>query len=107
MTQDSRRRARNPLLVNFSWAMALAVVVLAGYVGSYPLVARCSDAPEIAVYRPVEYLIDKTPLKTEMFWWAGKCGGEAENGVLRASLRRRLAEKQRRRQVETWPVDEW
>ena len=35
----------------------------------------CSEASgSIAAYKPVEWLIDETPLREPLFWWADVCG---------------------------------
>jgi hypothetical protein len=42
--------------------MALGIVVLVGYVASYPVILRITMNPDIIAYRPVQFLIDETPV---------------------------------------------
>ena len=69
--QDKRRKSSlvNVLLI------AMLVALPVGYVISYPLSVRASGGlnPDLPAYRPVELLIDNTPLQQPMFWWAEKC----------------------------------
>lgn len=69
--QDKRRKSS---LVNVL-VIAMLVALPVGYVISYPLAVRASGGlnPDLPAYRPVELLIDNTPLRQPMFWWAEKC----------------------------------
>ena len=40
-----------------------------------------ADGNELPVYRPVDWLIDRTPLKTPMFLWARLWGVRAEFNI--------------------------
>jgi hypothetical protein len=72
-----RRKANKPLLINLGWAAAFAVVLAAGYVFTYaPVfrVVRTENAVELPFYRPVDWLIDNTPLRPLLFYWADLWG---------------------------------
>ena len=79
---------RKALLVNLAWTSALAIVLAVGYVGSYPLALRIIDQEDIAVYRPVQRLIDAGPLEGPMCRWAGIW--KVDRNVIAASVRRKV-----------------
>ena len=67
--------------------MTLAVVLLlvSGYVSSYPIALKSQSIrasmnpggrpdPWMAAYAPVEWLIDETPARNAIYWWADVCG---------------------------------
>ena len=70
MSQDTDRRPRNPLFVNLAWATVMVVVLSVVYVLSYPVAIRLMESPSPALYQPVEWLIDNSPLREPMFKWA-------------------------------------
>jgi hypothetical protein len=85
-------RRRKPLLVNLSLVALLAAML---YVFSYapcvrlrggvqfgedkwfsliPPIERYGDGRDYPVYRPVDWLIDHTPLRYPLLCWAELCG---------------------------------
>jgi hypothetical protein len=81
---------RKPLLVNLAWAAALVLLLAVGYVLSYPIALRLVWSIDIPAYRPVQYLIDRTPFSTPIIWWSRLCGTAEEVvnfSIYRASLR--------------------
>lgn len=69
---------RKPLLVNLAWVVALGLLLTVGYVASYPIAMRVIDRHDIVAYRPVQYLIDETPLADPIYWWSERCGAWTE-----------------------------
>lgn len=90
---------RKSLLANLTWAGVLVFVfVPLLYVLSYaPFVSWWNkdrpirfagpsawfgsvypDGDELPLYRPVDWLIDHTPLQRPLFWWAGLFGVQDE-----------------------------
>jgi hypothetical protein len=85
---------RNPLLVNLTCATVALLGIAVLYVLSYapahrvifghvpligstdPAYARTTPDTRMAVYTPVNWLIDFTPLSEPLFWWAGVFGVE-------------------------------
>lgn len=68
---------RKPLLVNLAWTVALVIGLPTVYVLSYaPVFSLVSDpwASRIPAYRPVDWLIDNTPLRPLLFRWADLWG---------------------------------
>ena len=74
MSQDARRKPRKPLLINLLWAAVLGVVLFVVYAMSYPVAVRLTSSTVLPAYRPVEWLIDNTPVREPMFRWAEFCG---------------------------------
>ncbi len=90
-------KTRKPLLLNLTLVAVLLLPLL--YVLSYAPVVRCikanqpedpyrlfvADGSDLPMYLPVDWLIDKTPLKKPLLWWAGFWGVGADfylaNGV--------------------------
>ena len=55
--------------------IALVLLILfAAYVLSYPPALGRVPERMLVIYRPVEWLIDNTPLRTPMYWWDRFCG---------------------------------
>ena len=74
MTQDGHRRTRRPMLVNLAWAASLLLFPVL-YVASYPIAVRMiGEFKPLPAYRPVEWLIDNTPLNEPISRWADCCG---------------------------------
>jgi hypothetical protein len=92
-------RPRKPLLVNLTWgAVLMFVFVPVLYVLSYaPFACWWSrdrpimyagpswafgtvypDGDELPLYRPADWLIDRTPIQKPLFWWAGLFGMREE-----------------------------
>lgn len=62
-THQVTAKPRKPVLVNLSWAGVLLLAPPLLYVLSYLMAVRLSGTTEMAAYRPVEWLIDETPLR--------------------------------------------
>ena len=90
-------KPRKPLLVNLTWAVIALVGLAVLYVLSYapahrmlfghvPLIGAVdpintkTSMPDtrIPAYMPVNWLIDHTPLREPLFWWAGVFGVEED-----------------------------
>jgi hypothetical protein len=67
-------KPRKPLPVNLAWAASLVLVLSAGYVFSYPVAVRITDGRKLAVYRPVELMIEHDILRQPLLKWADVCG---------------------------------
>jgi hypothetical protein len=72
-------KPRKPLLANLTWVGVLVFAFPVLYVLSYAPVYRLMYEPtfvetRIPGYSPVEWLIDRTPLRTPLFWWSGVFG---------------------------------
>lgn len=83
---------RKPLLVNVVMAAALAfflymcsyapVVRICGgiefaeeeYIQLLPTIANYGDGRKYPAYKPADWLIDNTPLRFPLFWWAAVFG---------------------------------
>jgi hypothetical protein len=85
MTQDGERRTRRPLLVNLAWAVVVVVLIGIGYVLSYapvvkfmvwrdPSLSLWIDSRKLPIYKPVDWIIDNTPMYRPLFWWASLWG---------------------------------
>jgi hypothetical protein len=81
---------RKPSLTSL---IAFAIIVSTVYVLSYAPVVRISwkwqlvtpselfkplDGEELPIFRPVDWLIDETPLQEPLFAWADLCGVRTE-----------------------------
>lgn len=86
-------KLRRPLLVNLTWATAALLVLGVLYVLSYapfvrlrggieyapedewggfhPMIESYGDGRDYPAYKPVDWLIDRTPLRRPLFQWAG------------------------------------
>jgi hypothetical protein len=77
---------RKPLLVNLAWAAAFGLLLAVVYVLSYAPVYRCvyganpgfflgsAEQQLPSIFRPVEWLTDRTPLQRLLFKWADQWG---------------------------------
>ena len=91
---------RKPWLANLVWATALLFVVVPMlYVLSYaPAVqwksgqtgSMAIDGADLPIYKPVDWLIDHTPIKRPLFWWAALFGVR-QNFELAATFRNLFA----------------
>jgi hypothetical protein len=85
MEHEKGQSPRKPLLANVTWTAAFALVLLVPYLLSYaPVVAYAekhdlaqptdlfdvTDGKELPIYRPVDLLIDYTPLRRPLVAWA-------------------------------------
>jgi hypothetical protein len=70
-------KPRKPWLANLLLTGALPVLVCA-YVFSYPIAMRYYPSPDLLAYRPVQWLIDETPLRAPIYAWSRVCGTEAK-----------------------------
>src|SRR5262245_32581058 len=73
------------LLVNIAWAAALVVLLAIGYALSYAPIVRftnarfdATDGDGLLFYKPVDWLIDSTPLRGPLVCWADFCGVRGE-----------------------------
>jgi hypothetical protein len=90
MSQEASRKTNRALLVNLAWATALGLMLAGGYVASYPIALRATQRIDMPAYRPVQYLIDETPLDRPIIWWSRICGAgqeAASASIYRTSLR--------------------
>jgi hypothetical protein len=81
-----RTAPRKSLLVNLGWMTALLLVVAVGYSLSYAPAYRWKYGadtagalgipidPEMPVFRPVEWMIDKSPLRSMLLAWSDVWG---------------------------------
>jgi hypothetical protein len=88
MDQDGQRKPRKPLPANLAWATALIILLFSGYVLSYAPAYRYTYGPDGAnpdfffepfrsaeqpmplLFRPVEWLMDNSPLDRVLVRWA-------------------------------------
>ncbi len=81
-----RHRERNPIVSSLCiGALAFSVPML--YLASYAPVVRWEasfvhtdpiDSKDFPLYRPADWVIDRTPLCGAMIWWSDRCGVAAE-----------------------------
>jgi len=83
MPEATRRRAWKRRLT--FGACVIVVLGLCAYVLSYPHAVKRqlesngylrADSSDIPAYIPVAWLVDNTPIRTPVFWWAKEIGME-------------------------------
>lgn len=75
-------KPRKPLLANLTWGvvalLGLCLLYALSYAPAYRLVfgadpgnyVRTDEQPGLGIFRPVEWLVDRTPMRPVLLWWA-------------------------------------